>query len=136
MNRSQAREIAYKMLFSNQFLNNGFDETLFADVLDGEKCSQQDVEFIRSIIVGVHNHQQELEEIISQNLSSYKYNRLFSADKVALLLCTYELKYCKDVPYKVAINEALNLVKKYSTEKSAPFVNGVLSKIYKGLNDE
>ena len=136
MNRSQAREIAYKMLFSNQFLNNGFDEMLFADILDGEKCSQQDVEFIRSILVGVFNHQQELEEIISQNLSSYKYDRLFSADKVALLLCTYELKYCKDVPYKVAINEALNLVKKYSTEKSASFVNGVLSKIYKGLNNE
>ena len=136
MNRTEAREIAYKMLFSNQFLNNGFDEVLFADILDGEKCTEKDIEFIRSIILGVYSHKEELENLISKNLSSYKYDRLFSADKVALLLCTYELLYCKNVPYKVAINEALNLVKKYSTEKSASFVNGVLSKIYKGLQDE
>lgn len=136
MSRTQAREIAYKMLFSNQFLNNGFEESVFVEILDGQKCSETDMEFIKSIVVGVQEHLSELQEIISRNLSAYKFERLFSADKVALLLCVYEMIYCQDTPKKVAINETLNLVKKYSTEKSVAFVNSVLSKIYKEISNE
>ncbi|MBO5103260.1 MAG: transcription antitermination factor NusB [Clostridia bacterium] len=136
MSRTQAREIAYKMLFSNQFLNNGFEESVFVEILDGQKCSETDMEFIKSIVVGVQEHSSELQEIISRNLSAYKFERLFSADKVALLLCVYEMIYCQDTPKKVAINETLNLVKKYSTEKSVAFVNSVLSKIYKEISNE
>ena len=136
MSRTQAREIAYKMLFSNQFLNNGFEESVFVEILDGQKCSETDMEFIKSIVVGVQEYSSELQEIISRNLSAYKFERLFSADKVALLLCVYEMIYCQDTPKKVAINETLNLVKKYSTEKSVAFVNSVLSKIYKEISNE
>lgn len=132
MNRTEAREIAFKILFSNQFLDNGFDIEIFTELLDGNKCSQKDIDFVKSLVLGVKQNKDVLEEVIRQNLSEYKYERLFSADKVALILCVYEIKFT-DTPKKVAINEALNLVKKYSTEKSAGFVNSVLDKICQGL---
>ena len=132
MNRTEAREIAFKILFSNQFLDNGFDIEIFTELLDGNKCSQKDIDFVKSLVLGVKQNKDVLEEVIGQNLSEYKYERLFSADKVALILCVYEIKFT-DTPKKVAINEALNLVKKYSTEKSAGFVNSVLDKICQGL---
>lgn len=133
MTRTEAREIAYKMIFSNQFLNNGFDMDSFLDMLDGAPFSEKDLEFVQGLVDGVKDKLPELKELISHNLSEYKYDRLFSADKVALLLCVYELKFCADTPHKVAINEALNLVKKYSTDKSAGFVNSVIDKIYKEI---
>lgn len=136
MNRTTAREIAFKMLFANQVFDNGFDNEVFANVLDGEKCSEKDLEFIKSLVLGVQQNKDELIGLVSKNLSSYKYERLFSVDKIVLLLCSYELVYQKDTPYKVAINEALNLVRKYSTEKSTAFVNSVLSKIYKEISNE
>ncbi len=134
MTRTQAREIAYKMIFGDQFVDKGFDQEDFVNLMDGEKFDASDIEFVQNLVVGVRTHLDELKEIIGRNLSAYKYDRLFSADKAALLLCTYELKYNrKETPIKVAINEALNLVNKYSTEKSSAFVNSVIDKIYKEI---
>lgn len=133
MTRTECREIAYKMIFGNQFLDCGFDMDNFVNLADGATFDETDVEFVKTLVNGIKEHFAELQELISHNLSAYKYERLFSADKVALLLCTYELKFVPDTPHKVAINEALNLVKKYSTDKSAGFVNSVIDKIYKEI---
>lgn len=133
MTRTEAREIAYKMIFGDQFLDCGFDMDNFVNLLDGQSFDDVDVEFVKGLVTGVREHLDELHQLIERNLSAYKYDRLFSADKAGLLLCTYELKYTTDTPHKVAINEALNLVRKYSTEKSAGFVNSVLDKIYKEI---
>ena len=134
MTRTQAREIAYKMIFGDQFVDKGFDKEDFANLMEGEKFDASDMEFVQNLVVGVRTNLDALKDIIGRNLSAYKYDRLFSADKAALLLCTYELKYNnEETPAKVAINEALNLVKKYSTEKSSAFVNSVINKIYKEI---
>ncbi len=134
MTRTQAREVAFKMIFGDQFVNNGFDKDDFINITDGMTFSESDMEFVKSLVVGVRENLDDLKDIIGRNLSAYKYDRLFSADKAALLLCTYEMKYNRDVtPDKVAINEAINLVKKYSTDKSAAFVNSVIGKINKEI---
>lgn len=131
MTRTQAREIAYKMIFTDQFVDNGFQLEEFADLCDGAPFEPDDVQFVQERVVGVRTHLAELREIIERNLSGYQYDRLFSPDKAALLLCTFELKFdSENTPSKVAINETLNLVKKYSTEKSSAFVNSVLGKIF------
>lgn len=135
MTRTQAREVAFKMIFSDQFVNNGFDKDDFINIADGVKFDETDMEFVKSLVVGVRDNLADLQEIIGRNLSAYKYDRLFSADKTALLLCTYELKYTSDTtPASVAINEALRLVEKFSTAKSTAFVNSVLDKIYKEIS--
>ncbi len=134
MTRTQAREVAFKMIFGDQFVDNGFDKDDFINIVDGISFSESDMEFVKSLVGGVRENLEDLKDIIGRNLSAYKYDRLFSADKSALLLCTYELKFDSDVtPPSVAINEAINLVKKYSTDKSTAFVNSVLDKIYKEI---
>ncbi len=134
MTRTQAREVAFMMIFGDQFIDKGFDQEDFINLVAGQPFDEQDMAFVQGLVVGVRTHITELRDIIGRNLSAYKYDRLFSADKSALLLCTYELKFGLDgTPPKVAINEALNLVKKYSTDKSSAFVNSVLDKIYKEI---
>ena len=136
MSRREAREIAYKMLFSQDFGGTGWDESDIVNVLDeGQKIGKKDVEFIQSILKGVSEHRQEITSAIERNLQNYKMNRVLSTDMAALKLATFELFYT-DTPARIVMNEAIDIVKKYSTEKSFSFVNGVLSKIYKEISNE
>lgn len=129
--RAQAREIAFKILFERLFIknfSNEFDEEFFASL-----TKQEDKDFAKSIIENYQTHRQELEEIIKNNLIGYEIERVYKVDLALLNLSLTEILYLQ-TPYKVAINEALNLAKKFSTEKSSKFINGVLSSIIKQLN--
>ena len=75
----------------------------------------------------------EIEEIISSYAKGYKFERLYSTDKCALYIAVAELKYFADVPNVVAIDEALSLVRKYSTDESLNYVNGILASLKKDL---
>lgn len=66
---------------------------------------------------------------IKGNLKNWKIERLSKVDLSILRLCTYELKFEEDIPNRVSVNEAIELAKKYSGEKSATFINGVLGKM-------
>ncbi len=137
MTRTQAREIAYKMIFGDQFVDNGFEMEDFLALCEGMPVTDEETQFVQGLVVGVREHIGELREIIERNLSGYSYDRLFSADKAGLLLCTFELKYnAESTPKKVAINETLNLVKKFSADKSVAFVNSVIDKICKEIEAE
>lgn len=127
--RKTAREVAFKLIFEYLFGGQYNDQTL-ADLskeysLDGEK------KYVSKVYNGVIEKYDELCEIISKNAIGFSIDRIYKIDKAILLLAIYEIKYMKDIPYAVSINEAVELSKKYSTEKSAPFVNGILSKIKK-----
>lgn len=136
MSRTTARENAYLMLFANQFNFDGFNQESLIDILDGKAISQEDFDFVKETITGIVQNYDTLKEIVSRNLKDYDLSRVLIADRSALILATYELKFKQDTPPKVVINEAINLVKKYSSEKSSSFVNGVLSKIYKEIYNE
>ena len=71
---------------------------------------------------------------LKNNSADFKFERIFKPDLAILLLATYEMKYIPNIPKNVSINEAVELAKVNSTEKSPQFVNGVLSGIYKELN--
>ena len=118
MSRTTARETAYLMLFSNQFNHNGFSQEALMDILDSKPITESELEYVKSVVNGVEAHKDELLDIIKQNVDKYALERVFSADLSAILLATYELKYCENTPPKVVINEAINLVKKYSSDKS------------------
>ena len=136
MSRKEAREIAYKVLFSHQFVVPECSDEVIINVLDeGQKLNKKDLDFAKELINGVNTHKDELLKIVERNTSGYTLDRILTTDLVAMLLATYELRFSA-VPFSVAINEAVELVKKYSSEKSFGFVNSVLSKIHKEIANE
>ena len=147
MSRKSAREVVFKLIFENCFhkpeegityeefvADFGAENELPEDSMFFElrnKLDDNDVEYIKSVYVGVIEHTAEIKELISNKLVNYTTERLFKADLAILIYGVYELKFT-DEENKVVINEAVELAKKYSDEKSPSFINGVLAKI---LND-
>ena len=85
--------------------------------------------FSERIIRGIEQHQEDLDRIIEQYSSNWKIDRMAHVDRNILRIAVYELLYCDDIPPKVAINEAIDIGKKYGSEDSGAFINGVLDKV-------
>jgi len=76
----------------------------------------------------------QCDELIANSVIKWRFDRLSLVDKSILRLAVFQLKFCLDIPPKVVINEAIELAKKYSTDKSPAFVNGVLDAVFKRLD--
>ena len=129
--RRDARDAVYKILYADLFNDN--DEVFEKEMFGESKLSKEDLEFARSLLNVINEHKSEIEEIISSYAKGYKFERLYSTDKCALYIAVAELKYFADVPNVVAIDEALSLVRKYSTDESLNYVNGILAALKKDL---
>lgn len=129
--RRDARDAVYKILYADLFNDN--DEIFENEMFGESKLSKEDQEFARSLLNVINEHKSEIEEIISSYAKGYKFERLYSTDKCALYIAVAELKYFADVPNVVAIDEALSLVRKYSTDESLNYVNGILASLKKDL---
>ena len=82
---------------------------------------------------GAWAHRQECDELIIGSTIRWQFSRLSPVDRNILRLSVHQLTHCRDIPPKVVINEAIELAKKFSTERSGPFVNGVLDAVLKKL---
>ncbi len=150
MTRREVREVAFMMLFQLEFRQDvSIDDTLLqyytmdADSSDDEeeipevKLSQKDREYIDAVIKGVGEKKSELDSVITEYAKGWSLERIIKVDLSVLRYCIYEMKYMADrTPLAVSINEAVEISKKYGTEKSKSFVNGVLSSFYKALTGE
>ncbi len=125
MSRRDAREIAFKLIFEYAF-NKRENREEFEEYTAG--ISADDKAYVSEVYFGVVSHGDELEQKISENIEKFSFDRLFKVDLAILLLATYEIVYMEAVPYKVSVDEALNLAEKYSTGKSVKYINGVLAK--------
>lgn len=131
LSRSQARCEAFKLIFE---LNQHRDELdfLFDQLMNERPESVTAMPYIKGVVTGVMDHEEELMDTISANLSSgWRIERISKVARAVLLLAVYEIKYVEDVPEKVAINEALELAKKFDEPDSSAFVNGVLAGVIK-----
>lgn len=126
--RSLARECVFKYIFSKLF--NPSDEGLF-DVLTKD-LNDSDKEFATSLLNTININETKYLDKISELSVGYKLSRIHNADKCALLIGIAELDCFKETPVAVVIDEAVNIVSKYSTENSTDFVNGILSSYVKG----
>ena len=129
MSRKNARETLYKLVFEYLFTKalNEQTETL---LLYDATLTEDDKEYIRTCYAGIAKHYDELSASILKYTTGYaSVDRLVKGDFTAMLISTYELTYCPDIPASVSINEAVDLVKQFSTGKSSGFVNGVLASI-------
>ena len=138
--RSVAREAAFKALFQLEF-NDGeetereFYENLAVETAteESEKLSQKNLLYVSDAVTGTRAHLQEIDEIIKSYLKkNWSLARIATADRNSLRLAVYELKFAEDKnPSAVIINEAVELAKKYGTDESGRFVNGILDAISK-----
>ena len=122
--RKTARENAFKLVFESLFHEP--DELLSSENL--EKLKPEEQKFFEQIINAFHNHKDELKEKIEKHLKNFSYDRLFKIDLALVYVALCEILYC-ETPSAVAINEALELAKIYSTQKSHKFINGLISAI-------
>ncbi len=132
MKRSELREHIFKMVFGYEF--NSDDEMpeqvqLYFEQMEGGEPSEADMEYIRSKALSVILKTEELDTLINENTKGWKTGRMNKVDLSILRLALYEMKWDGDVPEGVAINEAVELAKKYSGDDGPSFVNGVLARL-------
>ncbi len=131
-NRSELREIMMKVLYQIFIL----EESSIEFDIEQLKKEQLEVEneFVNEVIDGILKHRDEIYEIANKYLTSWPMNRLNKVDQAILCIGIYELKYTK-TPSIVAINEAIELSKKYSDEKVTKMINAVLDEVYHNNED-
>ena len=121
--RSYAREVAfckiYTYLMSEQF-DGDFSQ------FDQDKLNEEDLQFATELTQGVIDDKANLDAIVAEFSKSFKLSRIYRLDLASLELALWEMRHT-DTPHPVVINEAVALVKKYSTEKSVSYVNGILA---------
>ncbi|MCB0411465.1 MAG: transcription antitermination factor NusB [Bdellovibrionales bacterium] len=132
--RRQSRELALQVLFQQEFSANLSDKEALEVFRNNFEFSQDIWNYTEILLKGVQNHQNEIDSLLQQAVSHWSLNRLALVDKKLMRIAIFELKfYGTEVPPKVAINEALEMAKKYSSRESASFINGVLDQIHKAL---
>ena len=100
----------------------------FIDNYEGD-IKELDLTYIKQALIGIENNKEEIDKVIEANLQNWKLERISKVNLSILRLSTYELLYDKEIPRGVAINEALEITRRYSDEKSVGFINGVLDKL-------
>ena len=135
MSRSTAREHLFKLTFEQLFSEDKNDVTLEAYLMDAS-LTDSDKQYVRKAYDGIYTHLDELKGIVAKYSNGFNIDRIYKPDLAAMIVSVYEMKYVPEVPAAVSINEAVELVKRYSTEKSKSYVNGVLASVNKALTEE
>ena len=125
MSRKNARECVFKMIFEYTFSKEKNVDTLEEFISDEE--NKEEIGYIQEVYNGVIEKYDELVNKISAVSKGFKIDRIYKIDLAILLVALYEILYIKGIPTNVSINEAINLSKIYSTDKSPSFINGILS---------
>ena len=121
--RSQARDAAFTQVFQMNMHEDDMD-VILEELLNARPECETNLGYIRQIIDGVKEHESELEDTLS---------RISKASLSIMKLAIFEMKYMDDVPPKVAINEAVELAKRYGDDGDPTFVNGLLGNVFKEL---
>ena len=129
MEEMTRRELAFCYIYSQEIQgkNSKAQVKLFLDSTEVEDGRAR--EYVKEVASGIKENDEEITNMIAKNLKSgWTIDRISTVDLSLLKLAIYEIKY-GEIPYKIAINEAVNLAKKYGEEQSSSFVNGILAKV-------
>lgn len=132
MKRSRMREEAFKLIYSLEIQKDKDVKDQLELYLENSEIEDENaIEYMNDVVLGIDKNKEKILETIKKHLKSdWKIERISKIDLCILKLAIYEIKY-KDLPYKVAINEAVELAKKYGEDTSGNFINGVLANIIK-----
>lgn len=132
MNRSQARELAFKLLYQIEIQKEVNNETISLFFENNDIKSKEAMEYIEDVVYGIEKESKSIMQEIEKNLKQdWEIDRISKINLALLKLAIYEIKY-KNLPFKVVINEVVELAKKYGEETSKVFINGVLASVVKG----
>lgn len=133
--RREGREAAVQLLFHwDMNVRQPLEETDLDGFWQLRTANQQTKEFATRVAAGVIAEQGTIDEKISRYTANYELKRISAVDRNILRVAIYEMLFCNDVPPIVAINEAIDIAKKFGTEESGKFVNGVLDRVKLDLN--
>ena len=128
MNRTEMRELAFKLIYETEIQKDMSEEQVELFV------TNNNIEDAKDIVNGIETHKEDIIKNISENLKEdWDITRISKINLALLKISLYEMLYA-DVPYKVAINEVIELAKKYADEQSPIFINGVLASVVKKNN--
>ena len=130
--RRDGRETAVQFLFSKDIKNDTGSEGLenFFSLSTAKKGAKK---FALELVNGIIEKIEKIDEIIQSNVDNFEINRLSTIDRNVLRLAIYEMYYRDDIPAAVCINEAIEISKRFGTEESGSFVNGVLDKVKENI---
>ena len=127
--RRRAREIALQVLYQLDISQGDVGEVV--DLYwENFRPSPKAREFSQRLIEGVRRSQDQIDQLIQENSEHWTLKRMAALDRNILRLATFELLYCPDIPFKATLNEAIELAKKFGTDDSSAFINGILDKIH------
>ncbi len=126
--RTRGRELALQLLYQMDLRRSDLADEV-QPFLKTEEADGEARQFALRLVKGVRENQSEIDQRIQAVAQNWDIGRMALIDRNVLRVATYELLWCKDIPPKVAINEAIELGKRYSTQNSGAFVNGILDKI-------
>lgn len=144
MKRRVAREIAVQSLYQIQMNEATPQEAVQIAIHEAEHDNETELNFsgdkidplyIIELVEGTYSNKVKIDELLEEYLKGWAMDRLSRIDREVLRLAVYEMLYRDDVPPKVVVNEAIDLAKHYGTEESGKFVNGVLGKMIKEVED-
>jgi N utilization substance protein B len=126
--RRKSREIAIQILYQFEMNRTDLDEGL--KLFWAEHPNSKEVSgFAEYLVRGVDDNKDEIDSIIVNAASNWSLKRISPVDRGILREAIFEFIFCKDIPYKVTLNEAIEMGKKFSSEKSGSFINGILDSV-------
>ncbi len=130
MNRREIREQIFKMLFQAEFYESGeMDEQIQISMDELEETNEGKRNYIEQKLRRIYSLREEIDALINEKATGWKTGRMAKVDLTLIRLAVYEIRYEDDIPAGVAINEAVELAKVYSSDGAPSFVNGVLAKL-------
>ncbi|MBM4175532.1 MAG: transcription antitermination factor NusB [Ignavibacteria bacterium] len=132
--RRQLREKVLQILYAHELSNESLD-FLFKE-LTQDVDSEDTINFIKSLTLRTIEHTAEFDELIIDTAKNWDINRIAVIDKILIRMGICEMLYFPDIPTKVSINEVLEIAKRFSTDHSDKFINGVLDAILKRLKNQ
>lgn len=137
MTRREARETAFQLIYERSVQTDKPTSRIIKDTSEAQEFIPN--KYIKAVLRGTEEKLDELDGLINENSIDWRIERMSAVSLSILRLAVYEMLYCtEDVPFKVAINEAVELAKKYDDDNSPAFINGILNKIatVKGLKSD
>lgn len=131
--RRFSRELALKFLYQLEFNEAGFKEQM-ASFEDRLSCQEEVKDFMEELVSKVVEHMEEIDLTLQKYSEHWTLDRMTVIDRNILRLGVCELRHSQTIPPKVAINEAVEIAKKYGSEESPDFINGILDKIFKEMD--
>lgn len=132
--RRKAREFALQILFQYDLANGNIKE-IMENFWKEKKANSKIVSFCSQLVNGAIENLKEIDNCISRHSLNWKLERMSAVDRNVLRIATYELLFLKETPSPVVINEAIEVAKKFGTEDSAKFINGILDAIRRSLEE-